>query len=166
MERDDREYRDEPQGESDQVVRNIVGPDEQGVDRLHSTSRTRSRGSFPTNDEGLDGDRCIVVTANNTWKCEKVRGKWFRARMSGTVEQDASEETAEAVVDKAISSYDKDLVVGVEEAPIDGNQYARKDAGWEEVVASGGGSTPPDVEIDCGNWDLGTDCDIDCGGWG
>lgn len=26
---------------------------------------------------------------------------------------------------------------GIEEAPIDGNQYARKDAGWEEVVAGG-----------------------------
>jgi hypothetical protein len=31
---------------------------------------------------------------------------------------------------------------GIPEAPIDGNQYARKDAGWEEVIASGGsGST-------------------------
>jgi hypothetical protein len=31
---------------------------------------------------------------------------------------------------------------GIPEAPIDGNQYARKNAGWEEVIASGGsGST-------------------------
>jgi hypothetical protein len=30
---------------------------------------------------------------------------------------------------------------GIPEAPIDGNQYARKDAGWEEVIASGGSGT-------------------------
>ncbi len=28
---------------------------------------------------------------------------------------------------------------GIEEAPVDGKQYARKDAGWSEVVATGGG---------------------------
>lgn len=31
----------------------------------------------------------------------------------------------------------------VEEAPIDGKQYARKNAAWEEVVASGGGGVQP-----------------------
>jgi hypothetical protein len=30
---------------------------------------------------------------------------------------------------------------GISEAPIDGNQYARKDAGWEKVIASGGSGT-------------------------
>jgi hypothetical protein len=33
------------------------------------------------------------------------------------------------------------VTIGIEEAPEDGNQYARKDAGWEEVIASGGSGT-------------------------
>jgi len=34
-----------------------------------------------------------------------------------------------------------DSAGGVEEAPIDGNQYARKDGGWEQVVGGGEGGT-------------------------
>ncbi|MHA1663928.1 MAG: hypothetical protein ACTSXE_05015 [Candidatus Thorarchaeota archaeon] len=166
MERDDREYRDESQGQEDQVTRNVIEPNEINRERLFSQERTRSRSSFPSNDEGLDGDKCMVATRGRTWKCEKVRGKWFRSEMGATTEQDPAENTAVEVVTKALNYYDKNVEVGVEEAPIDGNQYARKDAGWEEVIATGGGGyIEPDVQIDCGDWDLGTDCDIDCGSW-
>jgi hypothetical protein len=36
---------------------------------------------------------------------------------------------------------------GIPEAPIDGKQYARKDADWSEVEASGGGSTPTPEDL-------------------
>lgn len=38
-----------------------------------------------------------------------------------------------------ITGLSTSLASKVPEAPVDGKQYARKDAGWEEVVASGGG---------------------------
>jgi len=36
----------------------------------------------------------------------------------------------------------------VQEAPVDGKQYARKDAGWSEVVSSGGGGAWPAPFVD------------------
>lgn len=39
----------------------------------------------------------------------------------------------------------------VQEAPVDGKQYARKDAGWEEVVSSGGGGAWPAPFEEVGN---------------
>lgn len=39
----------------------------------------------------------------------------------------------------------------VQEAPIDGKQYARKDAAWEEVVSSGGGGAWPSPFEEVGN---------------
>lgn len=162
MERDDREYRDESQSQEDQVAHNVVEPDAINKERLFSQDRTRSRSSFPANDEGLDGDKCMVVVRGRTWKCEKVRGKWLRSEMGATTEQDPAENTAVEVVTKALNNYDKSADVGIEEAPIDGKQYARKDADWDEVDIA---STAPDVDIDDGDWDLGTETDIDCGGW-
>lgn len=156
MERYDREHRDEPQGQEAEVVRNVIEPDEGNVDRLHSQQRTRSRGSFPANDEGLDGDQCTVVVAGETWKCEKVRGAWFRHKMGKTTDVDEAEKSVVKVVNKSFGGG------GIEEAPIDGKQYARQDADWAEVQTA---STAPDVDIDDGDWDLGTDTDIDCGGW-
>lgn len=49
---------------------------------------------------------------------------------------------------------------GVTEAPIDGNQYARKNGGWEEVVASGGGGAVDSVNGQTGVVVLDAD-DID-----
>lgn len=40
------------------------------------------------------------------------------------------------------------MVGGVSEAPIDGDQYARKNAGWEKVVSTGGGSILLATEYD------------------
>ena len=39
----------------------------------------------------------------------------------------------------------------VQEAPVDGKQYARKDAAWEEVVSSGGGGAWPSTFEEVGN---------------
>ena len=42
-----------------------------------------------------------------------------------------------------IATLSTEVSAKVSEAPIDGNQYARKDAGWEEVIASGGVEEAP-----------------------
>ena len=42
-----------------------------------------------------------------------------------------------------IATLSTEVSAKVSEAPVDGNQYARKDAGWEEVIASGGVEEAP-----------------------
>lgn len=62
-----------------------------------------------------------------------------------------------------ITGLSTSLASKVPEAPVDGKQYARKDAGWEEVVASGGGgvdyfapiyagASPFDAPITISSW--------------
>ena len=48
-------------------------------------------------------------------------------------------------VDAADAAIQADLDSKVEEAPIDGLQYARSDAGWVEVVATGGGGAATSI---------------------
>ena len=46
---------------------------------------------------------------------------------------------------------------GIPEAPVDGKQYARKDADWSEVEASGGGTTPTPEDLVWKKYPKGSD---------
>ena len=56
---------------------------------------------------------------------------------------------------------------GVEEAPVDGKQYARQDAGWSEITSTGGGSSlweqnGDHIYYNDGNVGIGTDAPNRC----
>ena len=51
------------------------------VERTNSTQQQRSRKSFPSKNDGRDGDKVSVVNSSGTWECTKVRGRWRRVKV-------------------------------------------------------------------------------------
>lgn len=66
---------DEPQGEASQVG------DELETEKTGASRQKRSKSSFPTRDEGRDGDEVVVAKSSGVYNCMKVRGRWYKVKL-------------------------------------------------------------------------------------
>jgi len=71
--------------------------------------------------------------------------QWVSAQQQGAVS------AANVYTDRQIAGVSSG---GIEEAPINGSEYVRKDADWAVASAAGGSGTHEEITVGTGNWDF------------